>query len=382
MANKSSKSKSKSRKSQKALKDYNVILRPFVKFGRSFRRWLSRKKDMYKDFKKRRPQRSFKLSKRRDLERSFKTPGYFSFAREVLSTIWSNKKLFLKFILLYMAISLIVVGTLSQESYVALRDSITSASEGLGINEMVSLIGGVMTASNSSDATIASQLVSGFLFLFGWLLIVWILRYRMANKDIKFRDALYNCGAPIAATFVLLLIVVLQLLPFVIALLVYTSVSGIGLINWSVDIENMAAWCVLAAFAVLTLYWMATSFIALIIVTVPGTYPWTAIRIAGDKVVGRRLRILQRILFMLLPILVVWIVVLIPVILLDNAIAIDWLPLIPFISLVLSTLTLLWCASYIYTLYRYLLEDNTPPVKGIDKSQKSKTKSVKKLQKK
>lgn len=366
MANKSNKTKSKSK--EKSLDKYHILLRPFVRFWRFVHGGINRQKKRHQEFMKRRPQRSFRLSKSRDIKRSFKIPGYFAFAREVFGAIWSDKGLFAKFILLYAGISLVVVGALNQDSYVALRDSVMGASEGLGVGEMVSLIGGVVTASSSEDATMTSQIVTGILLLFGWLAIVWILRYRKAGKEIRLRDALYNCGSPIFATFTLLLIMILQLVPFALALLVYTSVSGIGLINWSIDIENMAAWCALAAVAVLTLYWMVTSFIALIIVTNPGTYPWTAIRIAGDKVVGRRARILLRLLFMLLPVVVLWLIVLVPTILLDNALKVDWLPLVPFASLLLSTLTLVWMASYIYLLYRYLIEDEAPPVVGMKKS--------------
>lgn len=376
MANKSRKTKPK----KKSLKKYNVVMRPFVRFWRFICEWFLRQKKRHQEFMERRPQRSFKLSKKRDVSRSMKMPGYFAFAHEVWSTIWKNKGLFIKFILLFAVISAVVTGTLSQSSYTALRDSVMEVSEGLGVNEMISLVGGVVTASSDEDATMSSQIIAGLLMLFGWLAIVWILRYRKAGKDIRLRDALYNCGAPILATFALLLIMVLQLMPFALALLAYTSASGIGLINWSVDIENMAAWCVLAAVAVLTLYWMVTSFIALVIVTNPGTYPWTAIRIAGDKVVGRRARILLRLLFMMLPIVLLWLVALVPMIMLDNALRIDWLPLVPYTSLLLSTLTIVWVASYIYLLYRYLLEDDAPPVVGMKRTKTSK--QSKKLKKK
>ena len=342
--------------------------REFTKFGaklgRKAKGWFGRQKKRRQDFMKRRPQRSFRFSKKRDTRRSMKMPKYFAFAGEVSSIIWNNKKILAKFILLYAIISAVVAGTLSQDSYVALRNSVMEVSEGLGIGEVISLVGGVVTAGSSDDIAVSSQIVTGLLLLFGWLLIVWILRYRKAGNDIRFRDALYNCGAPILATFALLLIMVLQLIPFALALLVYTSASGIGLINWSVDIENMAAWCVLAAVAVLTLYWMTTSFIAMIYVTNPGTYPWQAIKMASDKVVGRRVRILLRLVFMMIPVALMWLVVLVPVIMIDNALQIDWLPLVPFASLLLSTLTLVWCASYIYLLYRHLLEDNSPPVKN------------------
>jgi hypothetical protein len=193
--------------------------------------------------------------------------------------------------------------------------------------------------------------------------IVWILRYRLSDNQIKLRDALYNAGSPIVATFILLLLIVAQLLPFALILLAYVAVSGVGIINWEIAIENMAAWCALAAIAVLTIYWMATSFIALVIVTNPGVYPWQAIKMSGDMVVGRRLRIVLRLMFMLVPLALLWLVVLLPVILLDNWIKLDWLPLVPLFTLFLSTLSLTWSASYIFLLYRKLLDDDTPTVK-------------------
>jgi len=366
-----------------AKKKVFILWRPFVRFGGFVKSWWGRQVQRHKDFMKRRPQRSFRYSKKRDLQRSLKMPGYFAFAHKVWTTIWANKGLIIKFIVLYSIISLVVVGALNQSSYVALRDSVTGASEEFGIGEVVSLVGGAVTASSGEDATMTSQIVAGLLMIFGWLVIVWMLRHCLAEKKIRLRDALYNAGAPILATFSLLLIMVLQLLPFALALLVYTAASGIGLINWSIDIENMAAWCALAMVAALTLYWMTTSFIALIIVTNAGIYPWQAIKMAGDMVVGRRLRIMLRLLFMTVPMMVLWLAVLVPVILLDNALRIDWLPLVPFVTLVLSTITLVWAASYIYMLYRQLLDDNAPPVKGLKSKLKPKyqTKTKRKKQK-
>jgi hypothetical protein len=86
-------------------------------------------------------------------------------------------------------------------------------------------------------------------------------------------------------------------------------------------------------------------------------------REAGDMVVGRRLRIMLRLLFMALPLLLMWLVVLLPTIWLDDAIQVNWLPLVPLVSLILSTLTLLWAASYIYILYRRIMDDKAPPAK-------------------
>jgi len=352
-----------SRKPAKPLKKYHILIRWWVRFWRAIKNWWGRQVQRHRDFKKRRPHRSFFLTCKRDARRSMRIPGYFAFTHQVWRTLWQNRRLFIKFIILYAVLSLLIVGTLSQSNYIALREQIDVASEGLEALKWMTLFTGAITSGSGEEATIASQTISGLLLLFGWLVVVWILRRRMVGDKIKLRDALYTAGSPIIATFTLLLIMLLQLLPFALVLLAYSAFSGVGLINWDISIENMAAWCALAAAAVLTLYWMTTSFIALVIVTNPGVYPFRAIRMAGDIVVGRRVRIMLRLLFMMLPMAILWLVILLPIIWLDSLIKIDWLPLVPLTVLILSTLTLTWVASYIYILYRKLIDDDTPPAK-------------------
>lgn len=353
--------KNKKNKSKKLIKNYHFLLRPFVKFWRMVSNWFTNKAKINRDFKDKRPHRSFLLTRKRDSARSFKISGYFRFCYEVWNVIWKNKRIFISFTILFSILSLLIVGTLSQDNYIAIRDSITNASDQFGISELMSIF--TTSITNTEDTTITSQIITGLMFIFGWLVVVWILRYSMSGHKIKLRDALYNAGSPIVATFVLLLLILLQLLPFALVLVAYVAVSGVGVINWEVAIENMAAWCALAALGILTIYWVTTSFISLVIVTNPGVYPWQAIQMASDMVVSRRLKIMLRLLFMLLPLLVLWLVVLLPIILLDNWLKLNWLPLIPLFTLFLSTISLTWIASYIFMLYRRLLDDDAPTVK-------------------
>jgi hypothetical protein len=352
-----------SSKPEKLLKKFPVWQRIFVRVGRAVKHWFRRQAKKHRDFMSRRPHRSLKLTRRRDYKRSLKLPGYFAFSSEVWKMIWQNKKIFICFIILYSILSLVLVGALNQGNYVALRDQLNDVGEDLGISKITSLFVGAISSGNGQEATMTSQIIAGLLMLMGWLIVVWILRRRMAGDKIRLRDALYSAGSPIIATCVLLLIIVLQLLPLALVLLAYSSMTGVGIINMDIDIENMAAWCALAGAAVLTLYWLATSFIALIIVTNPGVYPFQAMKMAGDMVVGRRLRVMLRLLFMVVPMLLMWIIILVPVILLDDWIKVDWLPLVPLTSLILMTLTLTWVASYIYILYRRMMDDKSPPAK-------------------
>ena len=91
----------------------------------------------------------------------------------------------------------------------------------------------------------------------------------------------------------------------------------------------MAAWCVIAALAILTIYWMITSLLTLVTVTIPGIYPLRAYFETSVLVSGRRVKILLRILMMLLPLVILWLVVLIPVVLIDQAVTFDSVPFVP-----------------------------------------------------
>jgi hypothetical protein len=95
-------------------------------------------------------------------------------------------------------------------------------------------------------------------------------------------------------------------------------------------------------------------------------YPMRAIRAAGDLVVGRRLRVLLRLLWLGLVTIITWLIIMIPIILLDDWIkrlvpAISWLPLVPLTIIAMSSLTLVFAASYIYLLYRRIVDDDAAP---------------------
>jgi hypothetical protein len=167
---------------------------------------------------------------------------------------------------------------------------------------------------------------------------------------------LYFSGASLVSTLAVLAVAALQLIPLALCFIIYNALTGVGIINSGVAIENMAFWVVTALIITLTLYWWTSTFIALIIVTIPGMYPGEALRLAGDITVGRRLQILFRLLYMALPMLLLWVVILIPMTILDNAIQINWLPLVPFVVLLLTSLTIIWAATYIYLLYRKVVD--------------------------
>jgi len=128
----------------------------------------------------------------------------------------------------------------------------------------------------------------------------------------------------------------------------------------------MLFWTVAGLLAMISLYWISSTFFALVIVTLPGMYPFQALKTAGDLVIGRRLRIIFRLIWMFVTVAVVWAVVMIPIIMLDSWIkglwpAITWVPTVPLVLLTLGAFTIIWISSYIYMLYRKVVADDAKP---------------------
>jgi hypothetical protein len=111
---------------------------------------------------------------------------------------------------------------------------------------------------------------------------------------------------------------------------------------------------------------MTSTFLAMVIVTLPGMYPMRALKAAGDLVVGRRLRIMYRLLWGVLITTLAWACVMIPVILLDTGVknllpAIKGVPFVPLLAAFMGALTVVWISSYIYLLYRRIVDDGADP---------------------
>lgn len=327
-------------------------------------------KNRAKNFLSRRPHRSFRKTNRRDYKRSLKLPGYWGFTGYVLHTLKKNAKLFILLGLVYALFSGLVLGLASQQTFNELRQTIQESGQEafdgnwgeIGTAAMLTL--STVTGNLSPDLSESQQIYSVFFGLLLWLTTVWLLRNILAKNKVRLRDGLYSAGAPIVSTLALFAVLVLQLLPIALVAIAYGAALSSGLLEGGV--EAMLFWIAAALLSALSLYWITSTAIALVIITLPGMYPFRALVMSGDIVVGRRLRVLYRLLWAVLLTVVVWAVVLVPTILIDAAIknlwsAIEWLPIVPIVILVLSTASLVWIASYVYLLYRRIVEDDAAP---------------------
>ena len=320
-------------------------------------------------FLARRPHRSFRLTRRRDYRRSLELPGYLSFSLEVLKVLASRKYLWLGVAAVYLVIGLALGGFTSQATYQTigstLEESVTQLAEGdVGQLSQAGLLALAAFSGSAANIGEAQQVYFGLLAILIWLTTVWLLREHLAGRRPSIRDGLYSSGAPLVPTFLVSIVLILQLLPIGLMAIVYTAVSSTGLID-----EGFGAFIsfVIAVLAIaLTLYWLTATFISLIVVTLPGMYPFQALRTGGDLVVGRRLRIMYRLLWLTFSSLVSWFLVIIPAIALDRWLVGIWqfwenIPIVPLVAAALSSLLMIYAASYIYLLYRKVVDDDAAP---------------------
>ena len=321
-------------------------------------------------FLARRPHRSFRMTRRRDYARSLVLPGYVSFTHTVSKTLLQHKKLFIWLSIVYAVVTSVLIGIGSQDTYSTLSSTLQKTGSEIfqgnigQIGQAALLFFSIGSSGLNQAPTESQQIYIVLLGLLIWLSTVWLLRNVLAGHKVTMRDGLYNAGSPIVATFIVSLVLVIQLIPIGLAVIGYSAATASGLLESGV--AAMLFWVAAGLLSVMSLYWITSTFFALVIVTLPGMYPLKALKTAGDMMVGRRLRILLRILWMFLVVTVGAAVVLIPVILIVTGLTNVWsfvgmIPIVPIVLMVYGVVSFIWSASYVYLLYRKVIVDDASP---------------------
>lgn len=264
--------------------------------------------------------------------------------------LWQHKRLFLTLTLIYGLLNLILVRGLASGTNVSeLKSELSNVFTGnLGslassLSVFVVLVGG--SGNDSSQTAGAYQL---FLTLVVSLAVIWALRQVMAERIVRARDTFYQGMYPLIPFILTLIIVGLQLIPLIIGATIYATVIGNGI---AVGAVEQALWAVLfLGLAALTLYLLCASLFGLYIVTLPDMTPRRALRSAQDLVKGRRLLVLRKVLFLPLVLLVISAAIMVPIIIVITPVA-QW------IFFVLSMFSLVAIHTYMYVLYRELLNE-------------------------
>jgi len=272
-------------------------------------------------------------------------------------------------IILY-ALIIIFLGIITSQSTYDSIGKLVSESLGKifdgGVGQLLNA--GMLTFSSLAIDTTSLRAEQGvmlaLLVLMTWLTAVWLLREILLGLKPKLRDGLYNATAPLISTSVVLLILLIQLSPVGIMALAYSALVSVHILT---EGFGMMLFGLLAASVLtLVLYWVTSTIIALVVVALPGMYPLRAIQAASDLVVGRRLRIMLRIVWAFVYSSVIWCVVMVSLVLLERGLSskLKWLesvPIVPFAGAFMMALLFVWLAAYIYLLYRKVVADDAKP---------------------
>lgn len=309
--------------------------------------------------------KSFRRSYREDYHRELEVPGLIAHAVATLKVIFKNWKLFLGLLVVTILLNLVFVGLMNEATYRQFGEVLDQANYELAggkisnvLKATLIFISTITTGGLSGESSESAVAFSILIFLMVWLCTIYIVRHRLAKHDIKLRDVLYNSMSPLISTLVVFLVILIQCIPLFILLIVYATAVTTGFL--ATPFYALVFFIFASAMILLSGYLLSSSLVALVSVSAPGLYPFHALRTASDLMAGRRIRFIIRLIFLFLSLLFIWVIVVIPLILLDFWLkaSFEWLagfPFIPLVLLVMTCFTMFYLTVYLYLYYRWML---------------------------
>jgi hypothetical protein len=294
------------------------------------------------------PNKRFRLHK--PIRHPVKLPSVWRLTKATTVVLWQNRVLFLVIIAWYALLSVIFVQNVSGTTNVAnLKSTLEHIATG-NLGAVASSLG-VFAVLVGSTANTASPIAGFYQLVFGLitsLAIIWALRQRASGTKIRIRDTYYRGMYPLIPFILVLLVICVQLIPFVIGTRLYITVVSGGIAAHFIE---KAFWLLLfLALAFWSLYMITATVFALYIVTLPDMTPIKSMRAAKKLVRHRRLIVLRKLICMPIILLLIAAVIMLPIILIAVSLA-------PWVLLLLSFAAIAAVHAYMYTLYRELLNE-------------------------
>lgn len=310
--------------------------------------------------------RNFRRSYREDYVREVELPGLLALAFEVFAKILKNWRFFGKLLLFAVVMNILLVGLMSEELYLKFQDAldqteleVAGAPIGNFARAGLLLASTLATGGLNQAPTEAQQIFGVLIFLIVWLVGIYGLRQILAGREILLRDALYNGLAPLISTMAVFVVMFLQAVPILLVVIAYSAAVSTDFL--ALPFYALVFFVFAVSFIILSLYGLSGSFLALVATTNMGIYPGTALAATGDLIMGRRMKMIMRLVFLVFILGVVWFVVGMPVVLLDmwakKAVDfLDGIPIVSVLTLILTCFSAIYTAAYFYLLYRKLIE--------------------------
>lgn len=273
-----------------------------------------------------------------------KLTGSFRLFADSASLLRQHWKLFSGITLVYLILSIVLVGVLNSKlNVIELKQTF---SEQLGQLSASIALFGILLGSGGKPGSESGAAYQTIVILMVSLATIWALRQVLAGKKVSVRDAFYKGMYPLVPFVLVLLFLCVEFIPAVAGVFILSTVFGGGLAATFIE---QALWATLIFFlATLSIYLISSTAFALYIVTLPDVRPMEAIKTARRLVKYRRWSIIRKLLFLPLAFLVIGAVVLLPLIMFVPA-------LVMWVFMILSMLALVFAHTYAYGLYKELL---------------------------
>ena len=328
------------------------------------------KKQLIKKQDEVRLHRSFKRSYYEDYQRKTELPSLTSQASAAFKMFFKFWKIFLPLLLIFVGLYIFLIGAMSENTLADVKANVEQTNKDVADGK-IGTVGkagltllGIISTGGLTTMNDAQVVIAVLLFTIIWLVTIYLARHLLAgHQEIKMRDGFYSALSPLVSTLVVGLIIFLEAIPIMLTIIVFQVALTTEFL--STPFYALLFFMFAALMITLSLYLLSSSFFAIIVVSAPGLYPLTAVRMAKNLIMGRRLRFLIRVFYLVIIVALLYLLLLMPAIILDGVLKAQfaWLAesKIPFVAIIQLTITVfifIYLSIYFYLFYRALLDYN------------------------
>ena len=328
------------------------------------------KKQLIKKQDEVRLHRSFKRSYYEDYQRKTELPSLTSQASAAFKMFFKFWKIFLPLLLIFVGLYIFLIGAMSENTLADVKANVEQTNKDVADGK-IGTVGkagltllGIISTGGLTTMNDAQIVIAVLLFAIIWLVTIYLARHLLAgHQEIKMRDGFYSALSPLVSTLVVGLIIFLEAVPIMLTIIVFQVALTTEFL--STPFYALLFFMFAALMITLSLYLLSSSFFAIIVVSAPGLYPLTAVRMAKNLIMGRRLRFLIRVFYLVIIVALLYLLLLMPAIILDGALKsqFTWFAesKIPFVAIIQLTITVfifIYLSIYFYLFYRALLDYN------------------------
>lgn len=328
------------------------------------------KKQLIKKQDEVRLHRSFKRSYYEDYQRKTELPSLTSQASAAFKMFFKFWKIFLPLLLIFVGLYIFLIGAMSENTLADVKANVEQTNKDVADGK-IGTVGkagltllGIISTGGLTTMNDAQVVIAVLLFTIIWLVTIYLARHLLAgHQEIKMRDGFYSALSPLVSTLVVGLIIFLEAVPIMLTIIVFQVALTTEFL--STPFYALLFFMFAALMITLSLYLLSSSFFAIIVVSAPGLYPLTAVWMAKNLIMGRRLRFLIRVFYLVIIVALLYLLLLMPAIILDGALKsqFTWFAesKIPFVAIIQLTITVfifIYLSIYFYLFYRALLDYN------------------------